>query len=396
MKITIRNFILGIYVWTFIGFGIVENIPMLSVVKFLPDVIIMGLLLYKHIFVREEFYNPFSRIVLYVLFFETLVSYCIHYENAFYYLWGLRNLFRYFLYMHICICFLKKEDFFLLCKITLFFLFVNTPIMFYQGVILNLFGDNVGGLLGTSTGVNAYTNIHLVLSTVIVISLYSKSKLNVFSVSMVLLCCFLQAALAELKFYYIEFVIVFIWMFLFSKDKRKLLPIVNICYGIFLIGFVLMSFFYEENGAFFTLDSMMEYSDEAYAKHCEGIDRTTALPLIKMFFLTNFFDYLFGIGLGNAEFTSLYTPIFISNYGYFHLYFFSHAMIFLEIGLIGLILYVLFFLDYFILNFSRRDSIQTFVGVSLIPLVFCLCIYNQSLRMDSAFLIFTFLALPYT
>ena len=369
---------------------------MLSPLKFLPDILIIGLLVYEKMYTKKQIYDPFSRNILYCLLIITLISYLLHYENIFFYIWGIRNLFRFFLYMHVCICFMKKKDFTSFCNITFFFLLVNTPIMFYQGVVMHLFGDNVGGLFGTTTGVNAYTNIHLVLSTIVAISLFTKKKISIEYLSLIILCCFLQAALAEVKFYYIEFVLIIICMFTFSKEKKILFPLILTSSIIFSIGLFMMFFFYQGNVDFFNLDSIFSYSDEAYASHSEGIDRATALPLIKKLFLMNPLDFLFGIGLGNAELTQLYTPKFISNYGYFHIYFFSHAMLFLETGLIGIILYSLFFIIYFIFIYPKREKIQNLVGISLIPLIFCLCIYNQSMRLDSAFLVYTFLSMPYT
>lgn len=396
MKVSARNIIFGIFIWCFIGIGITDSIPILLPLKFIPDIFIVGLLVYERVYTKEQYYNPFSRYILYALLGSTLISYCLHYENIFYYIWGLKNMFRFFLYMHICIRFMRKDDFILFCNITLFFLLINTPIMFYQGAVMHLFGDNVGGLFGTTTGVNGYTNIHIVLSSIIAISLYSKKYISITYVLIILLCCFLQASLSELKFYYVEFIVIVFECFILSKEKKQLLPLV--CYSIFIlmIGIILINYFYPEYENFFNIDSMMYYSENSYGVRNEGLDRTTALPIIKQMFLTEPKDFLLGIGLGNAEFTRLYTPNFISNYGYFHIDNFSHAMLFLESGLIGVILYSLFFINYFISNFLQREKIQTLVGLSAIPLIFCFCIYNQSMRLDSAFFVFAFLALPYT
>lgn len=396
MKLSARSIIFGIFIWCFIGTGITELVPVLAPMKFLPDALIVALLFCGRKNVIGQSYNPFSRIILCALFFETLISYWMHYENLFYYVWGLRNLFRFFLYMHVCIRFLKKSDFTVLCKITLAFLLINTPIMFYQGAIMKLFGDNVGGLFGTATGANAYTNIHLVLSTIIAVALYSKRKLSVIYGVVILLCCFLQASLAELKFFYVEFIVIFFSIFLFSKDKGRLFPLACVACVVMSIGLSMMYLFYKGNESFFTLDAMMAYSDGAYAKHTNGLDRMTALPMIKKFFLTDFWDTWLGIGLGNAEFTQLYTPNFIARFGYFRIYYFSHAMLLLETGIIGIVLYALFFVNYFVSRFPQRTKIQDLVGVTLVPLIICLCVYNQSMRLDSAFLVFTFLAIPYT
>ncbi|MBO4828715.1 MAG: hypothetical protein J5534_04675 [Fibrobacter sp.] len=395
MKLSARSIIFGMFIWFFIGTGVVELFPVLSPMKYLPDICIVVLLLCGKKNTIGQSYNPFSRIILCALFLETLVSYWLHYENWFYYVWGLRNLFRFFLYLHVCIRFLKKSDFAVLCKITLAFLLVNTPIMFYQGAIMKLFGDNVGGLFGTVTGANGYTNIHLVLSTIIAVTLYSKRNISIVYLLTIFLCCFLQAALSELKFYYVEFVVIVVGCFLFSKEKQRLTPLFWLSIIVLMIGVLLINYFYPSYESFFNFDTMMEYSERSYGSRNAGIDRTTALPIIKMNFLSETKDFLLGIGLGNAEYTQLYTPDFIARFGYFRIYFFSHAMLFLETGIIGIVLYALFFINYLVSRFPQRNKMQDLVGMSLIPLIFCICVYNQSMRIESAFLVYTFLAMPY-
>lgn len=399
MSISIRSIIIFLFSYTFINLGVIEIFPFLSALKYVSDILII--ILFVSILRKKnkyEFNSPILRqlkIILFSLFFLTLLSYFLHHENFFYYLWGLRNLFKYFIFWYACTLFLKKDDFYLFAKISLIALFINTPIMIYQALNLNLFGDNVGGLWGTITGVNGYTNIHLVLSNIFALVLLSKKRISYFLTACIILCSCIQAAVAELKFFFIEFVILLSLTFIFSKNKIRLLPIISASIFVLSLGFSLLVFLYNNNENFFTFDSLSSYSEESYASHSAGIDRMTALPLIKTMFLTTIDKFLLGIGLGNAEFTILYTPIFMQKFEFLHIYFFSHGMLFLETGLLGLILYYLFFLlpvPYYYRNRTNEDS-QT--ALVLTFLISTFTFYNQSMRLDSALLVFPFLAFPF-
>lgn len=399
MSVSVRNIIIFLFSFNFINLGVIEIFPFLSALKYVSDILII--ILFVSILRKKnkyEFNSPILRqlkIILFSLFFLTLLSYFLHHENFFYYLWGLRNLFKYFIFWYTCTLFLKKDDFYLFAKISLIALFINTPIMIYQALILNLFGDNVGGLWGTITGVNAYTNIHLVLSNIIAISLLSKNKISYFFTVCIILCSCIQAAVAELKFFFIEFVIVMSLSFIFSMNKIRLLPMMVSGFLVLSLGLSVLFFLYDNTQTFFTFDSISNYSENSYGAYSGGIDRTTAIPLINALFLTTLDKFLLGIGLGNAEFTTLYTPIFMQRFDFMHIHFFSHAMLFLETGLLGLILYYLFFIipiPYYFKNRTIEDS-QTALVLSF--LISIIIFYNQSMRIDSALLVFPFLAFPF-
>lgn len=399
MSISIRSIIIFLFSYTFINLGVIEIFPFLSALKYVSDILII--ILFVSILRKKnkyEFNSPILRqlkIILFSLFFLTLLSYFLHHENFFYYLWGLRNLFKYFIFWYACTLFLKKDDFYLFAKISFAALFINTPIMIYQAMILNLFGDNVGGLWGTITGVNGYTNIHLVLSNIIVFVLLSKKRISYFFAISIILCSCIQAAVAELKFFFIELALILFLSFIFSKNRTRLIPIITASFFILSIGISLLVYVYDYTENFFTFDSISSYSENGYGSYSHGIDRMTALPLIKTMFLTTIDKFLLGIGLGNAEFTILYTPIFMQKFKILHIYFFSHGMLFLETGLLGLILYYLFFLlpvPYYYRNRTNEDS-QTALVLTFLILTFTF--YNQSMRIDSALLVFPFLAFPF-
>lgn len=398
MRISVRNLILFQFIYTFVYTGLIELLPILSPLKYVSDILIVILLvciLKKKNKNEQRISLKLTNIIIVALFLSTFLSYAFHYENFFYFCWGLRNLFRYFIFWYACIFFLRKNDFYLFTKILLFFVLINTPIMLYQGITLQLFGDNVGGLWGTQTGVNGFTNILLILSNIIALVLLSKKKVTYFFVICIFLCSFIQAAVAELKFYFIEFSVLILLCFIFSKNRTRLMPLMALSFSFLSMGLSLLVFFYGYTQDFFTLDSILNYSEGSYAAFSGGIDRTTALPLISAMFLTSLDKFLFGIGLGNAEFTTLFAPVFIQKYEFLHIYFFSHGMIFLEMGIVGLVLYCLFFISIFAHCFKLRENEEASVALVLSLMVLILICYNQSMRIDSAFLVFTFLAFPF-
>lgn len=398
MSISARNIILFIYTITFINTGLIEILPVLSPLKFLSDVLIFFLvyfILMKRKVESRNIFFLYIKLILFFLFATTFISYFFHYENVLFYFWGTKNLFKYFIFWFACVLFLKKEDFFLFVKINIVLLFINTLIMTYQGLILQLYCDNVGGLWGTITGVNLYTNIHLLVTNIIAIVLFTTKRTSFFFVLLIILCSFLQAAVAELKFFFIEFLLIILLNFIICKNKLRSFSLISIGIICLSIGFIWLLYFYDNLQDFFNLSTMLSYSEESYAARGSGLDRTTALPLISTLFLTSIDTFLFGIGLGNAEFTTLYTPYFVKYYGFYNQHLFSHAMLFLETGLIGLILYCSFFIMISIHSWINKNKIECCVSFILSTVVLVLISYNQSMRLDSALLVFPFLAFPF-
>ena len=109
---------------------------------------------------------------------------------------------------------------------------------------------------------------------------------------------------------------------------------------------------------------------------------------------------LFGFGLGSCE-QSSYTFLssaFYRQYEYLHYRWFSHAWIFLEQGVIGLVLTTAFFLSIDISILKKRkksEKLYDLAVFSFVPTCIIGLIYNSALELETAYLIALVCAFPF-
>ena len=133
------------------------------------------------------------------------------------------------------------------------------------------------------------------------------------------------------------------------------------------------------------------------------MNRLTAFSISLNRFLLKGSEKLFGLGLGNCDystaFTFLATPFYLQN-RLLHYTWFSSAFLLLETGIVGLCLYLLFFVAVFI-NAGKRGrtgkaNIVYCQMAQIMSIIGCLMvIYNSSLRIEAAYMLFFVLAVPF-
>lgn len=398
MQIRARNVLIFVFLYSFVGMGIADSFPEIIFLRYISDLLIVFLLFfifYTHNFkVKHLGYS--IPVILVLLFFITLLSYpFVSNDSPIFYLWGFRNLFKWFILWWAGTIFFEKNDFFLLSKILLTFVVLNTPIMLFQGLVLNWNQDIVGGISGLLTGVNAFTNIQIIMACILAISLYSLGKINLKIAFIVLVCCLTQAAIAELKFFYIEFIFILFILFCFIENKAKIVPLYVIALIIFSLAVSLIAIFYPVyDGFFLNSENYINASESNYAERSDlGIDRGNAIPLILDHFLKSPIQKMLGLGLGVAEPCAFMKSNFIVTYGSSHINLFVHGVTLLESGLCGLFLYYLFFILIIVKCLrGKNNSIISPIGITICSLSILVSFYNLSLRMDSGIPIFIFLS----
>ena len=132
------------------------------------------------------------------------------------------------------------------------------------------------------------------------------------------------------------------------------------------------------------------------------MNRMTAVSISLEQFLLSPWENIFGLGLGNcdyANFDFLNTPFYLAN-NQWHYSWFSSAMLVLETGLAGLGIYVLFFVVLFFAVHERQKLKQAdvlYCQLAKIMALMCLVLilYNNSLRVEAAYMIYFILSLPF-
>ena len=340
-----------------------------------------------------------------ILFFSyTLLVYIVQYQSFPYYLWGVRNNFRFFVVFFAFTTFLSERDITNCFKLFDVLFWANVAVSIVQFFALNYNGDYLGGIFGTEQGCNGYTNIFFVIVLTKDILFYLENKVK-------LPTCFLKcaaalwvAALAELKFFFVEFVIIIAFVSAFTKFSwRKLWVILGGAVGAFAFA-ALLSALFPNFANFFSFKFFFETgtSNDGYTG-AGDLNRLDAITKINEMWLKTPWQRLFGLGLGNCDtsgFEIVNTP-FYETYGDMHYTWLSYAFMYLECGWIGLMFYFGFFvLVYFAIRKIEKRSegiAKTYCRMGRILAILCMiiAIYNASLRTEAGYMMFFALAVPF-
>ena len=339
-----------------------------------------------------------------IFFVYAALIYLVEYQSILYFVWGSRNNLRFYVVFLAVAAFISIKDIERYLAIFDKLFWVNIVVSLVQFFVWGYNQDHLGGIFGIEKGCNAYNNIFfcLVLTKSIVFYLQKKEKTWV----CVLKCAaaLLVAALAELKFFFVEFVIIAVLAVLFTDFTwRKLLVVVGgavlVSLGSFLLAMVFPSF-----AGFLSIDVLwdMATSDKGYTSSGD-LNRLNAIPQINKLWLKNWSQRLFGLGLGNCETSSmtfLNTP-FYQEHGWRHYTWLSYAFMYLECGWIGLIFYFGFF-GWVFLKARKIALYMTGMEKSycLLTAIISICcmitaIYNSSLRTEAGYMAYFILAIPF-
>ncbi len=336
-----------------------------------------------------------------IFFTYALITYLINYQSPFYFIWGVRNNFRFYLSFLIFIMYVTPDDAFSWLKILDTLYWVNFFVSLIQFFFLDVRQDYLGGIFGSVGRTNAYTLIFFCI-------VISKSLLSAFNGTEKTFYCILKciaslviAAMAEMKLYYFIFIFIFIVSSLFTKFsiKKVVLLIVGVA-GVLLSSVLLTMLFGFED--FLSFDNLWEYATKANYSSANDLNRFSAIATLSKEFMHNPISTLFGLGLGNCDLSDLaiFNTPFYQNYGYLHYTWFTAPMVFIEMGTVGLILYFFFFifcLIYSIVQLKKGRGYQLFnqLAIVLAPICIIISFYNSSLRIESAYMLYFMLSLPF-
>lgn len=327
------------------------------------------------------------------------------------YIWGFRNVFRFYLFFLVCALLLDISDIKKIANIFKRIFNINVVICTLE-LLMGYNGDYLGGIFGTQIGNNGYLNLFLVIMAAIYITEYLENKINLLNIVIFVLAAFYIMAIAELKVFLFELpIIIFLAMinakFSFRKITIIMVGVIGTVVGIFMLGY-----FFEESGlSFFTTAAIYKYMGDGGYTNSGDLSRLNAVSQIYHRFLKgDIKTVLFGIGLGNAGYSSIFSFFnseFYTVYKTLHYQWFTDAYIYIELGITGLIFCEGFF--FMIYVFSKKimktinekgkfldDEIKIIiqaVGIISILSVF-ITVYNSSLSMDSAYMVYFLLAVP--
>jgi len=382
---------------------LITQIHLPFIIRYLSDYlsIILFLQIVLH-FNKTKYLNirkPLSFIILFLLIgvFSTLYNG----NGLIFFIWGLRSYFRFFVFFLACTIFLKKENIDKLLKFLLILLPINFFLSLFQYQFLGLRNDNVGGTFGIEQGCNGEMNTFLTVVITITIVYYIYKKYNSFQLIANISMVVIIASISELKFTIIIIGIITFIIFILSFPNYRAIKLAIIsCCIIIVGGFILLSLYPSWIDMFGTLSDAIYHTAIVYAR--EGsLGRLTAGPYLLQNILTEPYQKLIGIGLGNADKFLTFTSTFFNRYEDLEYNFFTYSLMLVEVGLIGLISYCLFFISILYDSLRIRKKInQDFsfyciISFILSLMVFQLIIYNTSMYLDCSFIIFFTLSFPF-
>ena len=375
-------------------------------IRYLIDVAWFALLLMMVVYRQRLLWRSTRKCVIWIVLFliYTAMVYLPQYQNGLYYLWGIRNNFRFYVAFLACSVLLSSWDIDGYYRLFDQIFWLNIGVSLVQFFVLEIDGDQLGGVFGAETGANGYTNVFfcIILTKSIIFYLSKKEKLS--TCAWKFIAAMIVAAMAELKFFFVESVMIIVLAVLFTDFSwRKVLIIVGGFVGVFAGVALLVQIFPSFTG-FFTLEWLWEaaITNKGYTSSGD-LNRLNAIPIINEQFLKNGWSQMFGLGMGNCEtstFAFLNTPFF-EKYGDLHYTWLSYAMMYLECGWIGLAFYFGFFvLVYYKVKKFERASTQTekaYCRITRIMAVLCavISIYNSSLCTETGYMAYFVLATPF-
>lgn len=344
-----------------------------------------------------------------VFFALTLVGQVLGFQSVRYYLSGLNNNGRYFIFFFGCILFLKAEQRDLYMKVWDALFWVNFLLTLYQFFVLDVKWDYLGGIFGTAAGCNAYTNVFFTVSVSLSILRYMNQQEKAWLCLARCAAALIVTAMAELKMFVLEFAGILVLAVLLTKfSRRKLYLIVCGIVGTFACAKLMMAIFPGWAGlpgwaGWFTPRNIWETAVSSVGYTGAGDwNRLTAVPIAWNEYLLTWPQKLFGLGLGNCDFSPIagwgspfYDANWSTNYSLF-----SSGLIMLETGLVGLITYVGFFLVVFLaanslLRSGKGDTVYCQLAEILSLMSLVLFIYNCTLRTEVGYMLYFALALAF-
>lgn len=376
-----------------------------SVVKYTADVLWIGAVLCTVIRGRVRFgRNILPLAVTVVLLFSyALLVYFARFQSWFYFLWGIRNLFRFyiafFMYVYTMEGSVVEKWFSFLEKI----FWINAVLSFIQFVFMGVKGDFLGGVFGIEGGTNGFTLALLCVVVTRSLLVNFEKKGNVNSSLLVCIVALGVAAMAELKVFFVLFVIILVYAAIITKFSIRNLVVLVIGIICAVIGAQLLTVWFGFEG-FFTLDGIVELAiRDSYANSsADDINRMSAISSLNNRTLHTVWDRLFGLGLGNCDTSSfeIFNSTFYKQNASMHYTWFTAPMLYLETGYLGLAIYFAFFVICFGLalkRYLRGAGNKIYCQMAMIMAVICciLAFYNASLRYEIAYMLYFVLALPF-
>lgn len=270
---------------------------------------------------------------------------------------GIRRYFRMFIGILIGLEVLKVDRWKQLVQYLELLFYINSIVMTVQFFLFDLKQDWIGGTFGNAPGCNAIQNVLFSILTTKYVVLFLKKECSLKKVLLIVgLACYMSA-MAELTIYFLELPLIVCALLIIVPDRNHRLLLKKILLGgtvivIFGIGLSVFGRFFPERKLLFSISNILNYL--GFNNNSTGAYRIRRSPLVFAqmvnMFSMKWHTLLFGFGLGNCSKDSFIYNSHVSTLQYNWM---SSSMEFLENGLWGVIINLLFWVILAVLSFKR-------------------------------------------
>lgn len=257
---------------------------------------------------------------------------------------------------------------------------VNVFLTGYEKVVLNMNPDFCNGIFGFTGYGNGTTGIFSLALSLLAVVYFMSHVWSFARAFLIIICSSMICAFAEIKIYYILFLVGIIIILMLQKKTlnqflKSLLILATLILAFFLAYQILLAYFPYNLNSFFSVNNYIKYDERA-----DYAGRLNTIPFIyNNLFMNNLFKSFFGTGLGSNS----------SNYIY------ELGKIFSDLGFIGIAAFAFTLLTPIIQAWrsKERNSEQLFVAVFSIIVGIGIVVWNVPFVRAANIIVFFFLAI---
>ena len=323
-------------------------------------------------------------------------------------IWGARNTGRMFIFWINCIVLMDYDGLINAFRYIIIAYIINFGLSLYQYFAMGKAGDNLGGLFGPVTGAHSYTLIFLILGSFFVITMYLQKQMPLYKMLLVLVLAIVLAPMAELRAFFFVFPALFV-VTLILQRKMSMRLFLTIALGVVVIigAIQVLSIVFPKSVETLSLENAKEYAmgteKQGYSS-ADDLSRLGAIPtLYDKFMDDSTSKNLFGMGLGSTDTSGydFFNSEFYEKYNHLHYNWFFDAMIYLELGVLGLVEFALFYILIFLYGRNKLKGLNpqqmAFTSLGCIVAAYAVfsAVYNATLRVEAGYLVYLALACPF-
>lgn len=315
----------------------------------------------------------------------------------------IRNIVRFLIFFLACVKFLDKKNILMIFRVLVLFFYVNSAYIIYQFFTFHpegtwMRGDLLNGFFGTETGGNTFVNALMLVVIVYLLCMWAEGQMKFMGLLIPLIISIAVAGMIELKAYFVEVVILYIWYLIRKKKSYKeiLLNVVLIA-TLVIVAYVALQYMYMEYPWFretMSLKGMISsLTDSGGYTGEDDLNRLTGIFTISdKIFKGELAEILFGVGLGNAVTYSLggaethFSQLYAKN----HYAWFSNTYVFVQCGALGVIINLFTFI--YILIKKKANAQLRLVTEMMALMAVVLFFYGEALKTDAGYFVYFALA----